>query len=199
MIVKICGITNQDDARAAVEAGASALGFNFYRHSPRYISPTGASLIGEKVPASVWKVGIFVDEAAPKIARIAIEAGLDIVQLHGEAQCSSFRSWRVYPVRDEIDLECLNEDDAEAVLLDTASVDLRGGTGLTFRWELAKRASDMTAKKIIIAGGLDETNVEQAIAAAAPWGVDACSRLEVSPGRKDHAKMKRFIQAVLTA
>ena len=97
MMVKICGITNQDDARAAVEAGASALGFNFYRESPRYVSPTGASLICEKVPASIWKVGVFVDEAEPVIARIAIEANHDVVQLHGDARCSSFRSWRAYP------------------------------------------------------------------------------------------------------
>ena len=83
MMVKICGITNREDALAAVEAGASAIGFNFYRESPRYISHTGAAMIGEKIPANVWKVGVFVNEPAETIAKIVLDAGLDVAQLHG--------------------------------------------------------------------------------------------------------------------
>jgi phosphoribosylanthranilate isomerase len=199
MMVKICGITNRDVAHAAVEAGASALGFNFYRESPRYISPTDASLIAEKVPEGVLKVGVFVDDTPDAIARIALQAGLDVAQLHGEAECSAMRVWRACPIRDSIEFDCLNDPSAEAILLDTASVEFRGGTGLTFRWALAKEAARSTSKKIIVAGGLDEDNVQIAIAEAQPWGVDACSRLESSPGRKDHLKMKNFIRAALAA
>lgn len=224
MMVKICGITNKDDADAAVEAGASALGFNFYRESPRYISPTGASLIAEKLPEKVLKVGVFVDEKPDTIAKIALQAGLDIAQLHGESQCAALRVWRVCSVPNTIEFDSLatkaqsrlesilqivtdselsegiaRDPNAEAILLDTASIELRGGTGLTFRWGIAKEAAKSTDKKIIVAGGLDEDNVQMAIAEAQPWGVDACSRLESSPGRKDRIRMRKFIQAALAA
>ena len=199
MMVKICGITNQDDAHAAVDAGASALGFNFYRESPRYISPTGASLIAEKLGEGVLKVGVFVDDTPEVIAKIALQAGLDVAQLHGEAECPSMRVWRACPIRDSVEFDCLNDPGAEAILLDTASVELGGGTGLTFRWTLAREAALSTTKKIIVAGGLDEDNVHIAIAEAQPWGVDACSRLESSPGRKDHVRMRNFIRAALAA
>ncbi len=199
MIVKICGITNQGDAHAAVQSGATALGFNFWRHSPRYISPTGASLITEQLPAGVLKVGVFVDERPDVIAKIALEAGLDVAQLHGEAECPAVRNWRACPIRDTLPIECLADLDAEAFLLDTSSTELRGGTGVTFRWSLAKEAAQTTGKKIVIAGGLDADNVQTAIGEAQPWGVDSCSRLESSPGRKDHAKMEKFIRAALAA
>ena len=94
MMVKICGITNREDALAAVEAGASAIGFNFYRESPRYISHTGAAMIGEKIPANVWKVGVFVNESPETIARIMIDAGLDVAQLHGASEARGVRIWR---------------------------------------------------------------------------------------------------------
>jgi phosphoribosylanthranilate isomerase len=199
MMIKICGITNQDDAHAAVNAGASALGFNFYRESPRYISPTGASLIAEKLPEGVLKVGVFVDDTPDVIAKIALQAGLDVAQLHGEAACPAVRVWRACPIRDSIEFDCLEDPSAEAILLDTGSAELRGGTGLTFRWALAREAAKSTTKKIIVAGGLDEDNVQIAIAEAQPWGVDACSRLESSPGRKDHLRMRNFIRAALAA
>src|SRR6202041_1416967 len=94
MMVKICGITNREDALAAVEAGASAIGFNFYRESPRYISHTGAAMIGAKIPASVWKVGVFVNESPETIARIVLDAGLDVAQLHGSSDARGVRIWR---------------------------------------------------------------------------------------------------------
>jgi phosphoribosylanthranilate isomerase len=192
MMVKICGITNRDDALAAVEAGASALGFNFYRESPRYISPTGAATIGEKIPANVWKVGVFVHETPETIARIVIDAGLDIAQLHGTSEARGTRIWRAYQA-DESLLDQTVDRGAEALLIDTPSAELYGGTGETFDWTLAKELSIKT----VIAGGLDAGNVQLAIEQAQPWGVDACSRIERCPGLKDRDKMRRFIAAAL--
>lgn len=191
MMVKICGITNREDALAAVEAGASAIGFNFYRDSPRYISPTGAAMIAEKIPAAVWKVGVFVDEMQETIAKIALEVGLDVAQLHGLSEARGLRIWRAL-------LAGVPPDEstgaAEALLIDTPSEELRGGTGKTWDWPDARRYHN----KIIIAGGLDASNVRQAIEQAQPWGVDACSRLEKSPGLKDREKMKDFVKAALS-
>jgi phosphoribosylanthranilate isomerase len=190
MMVKICGITNREDALAAVEAGATAVGFNFYRQSPRYISPAGAAMIAGKIPGHVWKVGVFVDETAESISRMVLEAGLDVAQLHGTAQARGMRIWRACRAND------LPEDLADAVealLIDTPSDFLRGGTGRSFDWTLSKGAWE----KIIIAGGLDAGNVRRAIEEAEPWGVDACSRLEKAPGIKDHGKVREFVKAAL--
>ena len=192
MMVKICGITNREDAMAAVEAGASAIGFNFYRESPRYISPTGASMIAAKIPANVWKVGIFVHETPETIARIALDAGLDVAQLYGISQARGIRVWRAIQANESL-LSHVNDETAEAVLLDTPSDDLHGGTGTSFDWSRAKGLP----KHIIIAGGLDATNVRRAIEQAQPWGVDACSRLEKSPGLKDHEKVREFVKTAL--
>jgi phosphoribosylanthranilate isomerase len=190
MMVKICGITNREDALAAVEAGASALGFNFYRDSPRYISPTGASMIAAKIPANVWKVGIFVNETPETIARIALDAGLDVAQLYGISEARGIRIWRAIQANESL-LSHINDETAEAVLVDTPSDDLHGGTGASFDWSRAKGLP----KHIIIAGGLDASNVRRAIEQAQPWGVDACSRLEKSPGLKDHDKVREFVKA----
>jgi phosphoribosylanthranilate isomerase len=193
MMVKICGIATQEDALAAVQAGAQAIGFNFYRDSPRYIAPTGAALIAEKLPADVIKVGVFVDETDEAIARIGIQVGLDVAQLYGATSSSTLRVWRAWPVAEGSDLSHVEDPVAEAFLLDGFTRGLYGGTGTTFPWALARDLN----KKIIIAGGLDESNVEQAIEESRPWGVDACSRIEASPGKKDHGKMRRFIAAAL--
>lgn len=194
MMVKICGITNRDDALAAVEAGASAIGFNFYHESPRYISPTGAAMIAEKIPADVWKVGVFVDETAETVAKIALRVGLDVAQLHGIAEARGIRIWHACKAGDPDGLALFSTDKTiEAFLMDAPSDRLHGGTGTTFDWSLARGLP----YKIIIAGGLDAENVAQAIHAAQPWGVDACSRLEKSPGLKDHFKMRKFIIAAL--
>jgi phosphoribosylanthranilate isomerase len=192
MMVKICGITNREDAMAAVDAGASAIGFNFYRESPRYISHTGAAMIAEKIPASVWKVGVFVNETPESIAKIALDAGLDVAQLHGTSEARGIRIWRAYQA-DESLLDQMNHEVVEALLIDTPSSELYGGTGRTFDWSLAKELSINT----IIAGGLDADNVRLAIEQAQPWGVDACSRIEKSPGLKDHEKMRNFVKAAL--
>lgn len=190
MMVKICGITNRDDALAAVDAGASAIGFNFYRESPRYISHTGAAMIAEKIPANVWKVGVFVNEWPETIARIMIDAGLDVAQLHGSSEAIGVRIWVAVPALDPVAPALVG--DVEAVLIDSTD-GISGGSGKTWDWSQAPKL----AQKIILAGGLDADNVRTAIEQARPWGVDACSRIEKSPGMKDHEKMRKFVKAAL--
>jgi phosphoribosylanthranilate isomerase len=193
MVVKICGITNRDDALAAVEHGATALGFNFYPKSPRYVEPAEAARLIEELPPDVWKVGVFVNEPEEKVSAIAAQAHLDIVQLHGDACATGVRTWRALPVKADFRLEQLSSSTAEAFLLDAPSATLYGGTGETFDWSRVAGSG----KRIILAGGLDASNVGKAIRVARPWGVDACSRLESSPGRKDHTKMAQFLKMVV--
>jgi phosphoribosylanthranilate isomerase len=193
MMVKICGITNREDALAAVEAGASAIGFNFYRESPRYISHTGAAMIGEKIPANVWKVGVFVNETPEAIARIVLDAGLDVAQLHGSSQMRGVRIWQAVSAVGTVAGPV--SESVEALLIDTPSSEAFGGTGKTWDWTQAPHLE----QKIIIAGGLDASNVRTAIEQARPWGVDACSRIEKSPGLKDHDQMRKFIHAALNS
>lgn len=191
MMVKVCGITNLEDALAAVEAGASAIGFNFYRESPRYISHTGAATIIAQIPADVWTVGVFVNETPKTIARIVLDAGLDIAQLHGTSDARGVRVWRAIP--SDVEIKAPMPKDVEALLIDTPSDGISGGSGKTWDWSKARHLD----LKIIIAGGLHADNVRTAIEQVQPWGVDACSRIEKSPGLKDHDKMRKFIQAAL--
>ena len=188
MMVKVCGITNRDDALAAVEAGASAIGFNFYPESPRYITPAKAAGIGSHV--AVLKVGIFVNTLVGKVAQVMDRAGLDVAQVYSSLEYGGLRTWRVWRVGRAGEAACPTFN-AEAILIDGFSPDAYGGTGKTFDWSIARGLS----QRIILAGGLDADNVQAAIEQARPWGVDACSRIEKSPGIKDHEKMKRFIQA----
>ncbi len=194
MMVKICGITNLEDARAAVEGGASALGFNFWPRSPRYIAPERAAELVAALPRSVWKAGVFVNE--PRAGDIAREAGLDIVQLHGdetpEQYPASVRVWKAVRVDGAFDLAAWADCPAEALLLDGPAGALYGGAGAAFDWTRARGA-----RRIVLAGGLDHTNVRAAIEAVHPWGVDACSRLESAPGKKDHRKLAAFLEAAL--
>ena len=190
MMVKICGITNREDAAAAIDGGAAALGFNFYPPSPRYIAPHEAAEIIARLPATVWKAGVFVDESPEAILRTALEAGLDIAQLHGNESPANYpagiRVWKAFRVRNGEVPEAL-ECPAEAVLLDGPA------SGVSFDWA---RIPQRTFR-LILAGGLDAGNVRRAIEQARPWGVDACSRLESAPGRKDHFKMAEFLKAAL--
>ena len=195
MMVKICGITNREDALAAIDGGASALGFNFYPQSPRYLDPDQAADLIAQLPATIWKVGVFVNETPERITEITRLANLNIAQLHsaelvvGQAiRLPNARIWQATPVDESFRLTDLDQLEAEAVLLDTA---IHGGTGRTFDWS---KAAGQTKVKIILAGGLDSTNVRQAIETVHPWGVDTCSRIESSPGRKDHVKMAQFLK-----
>jgi phosphoribosylanthranilate isomerase len=195
MMVKVCGITNRDDALAASDCGASALGFNFYPPSPRYLTVEAAEQILPLLPPNVLKVGLFVNESAVDVAAVAAKLSLDVVQIHGDSVDipTGLRVWRGLRVTAGFQVSYLDSVAVEACLLDAPAEGLYGGTGRTFDWSLARGSR----RPVILAGGLDETNVRSAIEAAQPWGVDACSRLESSPGRKDYRKMMSFIKAAL--
>jgi phosphoribosylanthranilate isomerase len=196
MMVKICGITNREDAMAAVDGGAAALGFNFYPSSPRYIAPDEAAEIAVGLPAGVWKVGVFVDESPKAVLRTAMRVGLDIAQLHGKESPEQYpqgiRVWKAIRMLSKAgETACPTTATAgvEAVLLDGPA------SGQVFDWARVPQSIE----KLILAGGLDADNVQQAIEQVHPWGVDACSRIESSPGRKDRLKMAAFLKAALAA
>lgn len=193
MMVKVCGITNADDALAAVAAGASALGFNFYRKSPRYVAPAIARSVAGQV-ASVLRVGVFVNELPAEIERVMAESGMDVAQIYLGPLPTGVRTWRARNVDETFDALELAELAPEAFLLDAPAPGVHGGTGHVFDWS---RVPTVT-RRIVLAGGLDASNVARAIAIARPWGVDACSRLEIAPGRKDHRKVKDFVEAALS-
>jgi phosphoribosylanthranilate isomerase len=200
--VKICGITNLEDARAAVEVGAYALGFNFYTRSPRYIRPLDARRIIEQLPAHILTVGVFVNEAAPEdVARIAFESNVSAVQLHGDESPSYCRALnglyviKALRVAEGFVPESVMEYETEAILLDSFDSRERGGTGRTFDWEIAQRVR-VLVPKLYLAGGLSLENVAEAIERVRPFAVDACSRLESAPGIKDRERMRAFISAV---
>lgn len=193
-IVKICGITNEEDARAAIDAGANALGFNFYQRSPRSTTPQRAREIAASVLGDYLKVGVFVNASEPELLQTAAEVPLDILQLHGD-RCAlplstTLRIWRAIAATSPPPANAA----IEAYLLD-APTPHHGGSGKTFDWTLAARFPH----RAIIAGGLDATNVADAIRIASPWGVDACSRLESSPGKKDAQRVRDFIHAACAA
>lgn len=199
--IKICGITNFADAVAAIESGADALGFNFYRGSARFVSPQVARDIIEHLPQNVLSVGVFVNEEGPEtVARIAAEAGVAAVQLHGDespAYCRALKDRMVIKglrVSRDFKPEDVARYGTEAVLLDAYSPKARGGTGETFDWSLARRARELMPK-LFLAGGLTPDNVAEAVAAVRPYAVDVCSSIEVAPGRKDTARMRLFIAA----
>jgi len=194
MMVKICGITNAADALAAAAGGAGALGFNFWSGSPRCLTADRALAVIEKVPAGVLKIGVFVDESAATIRAIATRLGLDAVQIHGGCERPEGLSvWRALAVDEEFQLGVLDQLSADAFLLDAPSGARRGGSGRTFDWTRVRGARH----RIVLAGGLDDANVRLAIETARPWGVDACSRLESSPGVKDPRKLSAFLRAAL--
>ncbi len=193
-LVKVCGITNADDARLALEAGANALGFNFYRKSPRYLTIQEASEIADALPGNYLRVGVFVHPSLADIVKAARSVPLDVIQIHGQLPPnlpSGLRLWKAMAPAPEPEA---THHRAEAYLLDTPSEQF-GGTGTSFPWHLASGFRG----RAILAGGLHGGNVEEAIAAAKPWGVDACSRLEASPGKKDPRLVREFVRAAFKA
>lgn len=197
LIIKICGITNEEDALAAVEAGATAIGFNFYPLSPRYITPAVASEIASKLPSHILKAGVFVNEDAPVLKHVGESVMLDILQIHGkepDAPTGNFKLWKSVPVDEYFHARTLAAYHADAFLLDTPTKDF-GGSGKIFNWSQAANLP----YQVIIAGGLDKYNVGKAIEIVRPWGVDACSRIERAPRLKDHRKMAEFIAAAFKA
>jgi phosphoribosylanthranilate isomerase len=196
--IKICGMTNRRDAELAARLGADAVGFIFYKKSPRYISEKAAREIAAVLPPFVARVGVFVDETAERINRIVACCRLDYAQLHGEEPpefcrqiaCKTIKAVRV---RDSGSLAGLEKYRVDGFLLDAFSAKGLGGTGETFDWKLARAAK--RRGPIILAGGLTPENVADAIRRTQPHGVDVCSGVEKSPGKKDAAKLKKFIAA----
>lgn len=202
--VKICGITRARDAELAVMLGAAALGFNFYPPSPRYIPPAGARRIIEQLPPFVVAVGVFADEAESEhVAQVAREAGVAALQLHGpkfpatNGALENYALIRAVAVRESLKLKDLERLEASAILLDAHDPDLRGGTGKTFDWSLAREAKKYGP--IILAGGLTPENVGRAIREVRPFAVDVASGVESAPGGKNPAKLRAFFAAVAKA
>lgn len=199
--VKICGITNVEDAQAAVKAGADALGFVF-APSPRRIAPERAKAIVDRLPPFVSSVGIFVNEDPARMRELVSLCGLDYVQLHGDEPpetCGGFaeRAIKAVRVKDEQSLRDLDRYSVRAFLLDSHIEGKRGGTGVSFPWELARMAS-APGRTIILSGGLNCDNVAEAVRIAMPYAVDVSSGVESEPGRKDHARMEEFIRIAKT-
>jgi len=201
--VKICGITNSDDASAAVDFGADALGFVFFQGSPRCISYANAAAIIRKLPSFITTIGVFINEKPEQIEQIIRLTGIDVVQLHGEEPpgiCNISR--RIIKAIRVKSLESLDplihfKDRVSAFLLDTFSPDVFGGTGQIFNWDIAVEAKQFG--KIILAGGLNPDNIAEAIRRVRPYGVDVSSGVESEKGKKDRKKMKLFIERAQAA
>ncbi len=203
--VKICGITNTDDALAAAEAGADALGFIFYKESKRYIEPENVRAILEALPPFVTAVGVFVNETRDSLEQIAETTGIGVVQLHGDEPpefCSGFsrpviRALRVGEGFGEAEIAPYADAGVTTFLLDKAKDGFYGGTGEIFDWKAA-----VTAKRfgrVILSGGLTADNVSDGIASVSPYALDVCSGVECEPGRKDHEKVRAFIVSAMRA
>ena len=202
--VKICGITNLQDALLSVKAGADALGFNFYENSSRFILSEKTSKIVEWLPEGVLKVGVFVNESVERIVETAEMAGLSAIQLHGDESPefvseiklrTGLEIIKVFSVRPDFTPDDVTKFDADAILLDTYSPRGRGGTGETFNWDIANEVQALFPK-MYLAGGLSPENVSEAIKRVRPYAVDVSSRIESKPGKKDPVKLERFIAAV---
>ncbi len=197
LFVKVCGITNAEDARVAVEAGADAIGLIFVPGTPRYVEVAAARAIAAQVPEPVRTVGVFVNEAAETVNRLAREVPLDVVQLHG-AEGPGFLElvevpcFKAVRVRGEIDVGALRAYKASAYVLDTYVEGAHGGTGRTFDWDLALPVV-AAGLPVLLSGGLTPDTVAEAVGRIRPYGVDVSSGVEASPGRKDHEKVRAFI------
>jgi phosphoribosylanthranilate isomerase len=222
--IKICGITNREDALAAADGGADAVGFVFYPQSPRFVSPAHAAEIIAMLPPFVTPVGVFVDEEEQQIRQILRKCHIQVIQLHGNEpphHCSIFREKviKAFRVRDQSDradradtandidgeteslLRTMSDYPVDTFLLDTYSTRLLGGTGKTFNWERALQirltlSGIKPYSKIVLSGGLTPENAADAVKKVQPYAVDVSSGLESSPGKKDHQKIKTFIRAV---
>jgi phosphoribosylanthranilate isomerase len=215
--VKICGTTNLEDARAAVEAGADAVGFVF-AESPRQIQPEAAAKIVRELSPQVEKVGVFVNHPAERIREIVEQVGLTALQLHGDEQDLA-RSEAILPWAEERGLRIIvavsglegagtgvkrpktGAYSRTALLVDSMTPSLRGGSGVTWDWKQLAPFVDAIrgAVDVIVAGGLQTENVQEAIRVLHPWGVDVVSGVEREPGKKDHEKVKAFVAAVRAA
>lgn len=199
MKIKICGITNLDDALTAADLGADALGFNFYKKSPRYIEPEKAADIIAQLPPIIMPIAVFVNEREERIREVQKTTCIQTIQLHGDESpefCSRFgaRVIKAFQVKDKETIKHMAHYHVGAFLLDSYRNGQRGGTGATFDWHLAVVAK--TFGRIILAGGLTPENAAEAVKLVQPYGVDVASGVEREPGIKDHAKLKKFITEV---
>ena len=197
--VKICGLTNIDDAVAAMDMGADLLGFNFYPKSPRYVTPEKAESIINKLPAFIDTAGVFVNASVEQIHEINAVCRLDWVQLHGDEDpefCRSLlshsvKTMKAIRVKDQKDIESADDFFTDAVLLDAFDPDKYGGTGLTFDWNVIGHIS----KRVFLAGGINPDNAADAVKLGV-YGIDVCSGIEAHPGKKDHRKMKKLFDNI---
>ena len=198
MQVKICGITNIEDALCATENGAAAVGFIFYPPSPRYIDPQRAGEIIDRLPQHLVKVGVFVNSKEQEVHRIYDDCRLDMIQFHGDESpefCRQFTGDRVIKaleLKNQEDLKKGDLYDVAAILVDSRHAGLYGGTGKTSNWMLARHIS----QPLILSGGLKEENIHDALRVVNPAALDINSGVESSPGKKDHAKIARFMQII---
>jgi len=196
--IKICGITNLDDAMAAVDFGADALGFVFFKESPRFISYKNAAVVIKSLPSFITTIGVFVDEKPKEIEKITDTTGIDVIQLHGSEppeMCNLSR--RIIKAIRVKSLESLDpliyyRDIVSVFLLDTFTPNVFGGTGQIFNWDIAVEAKQFG--RIILSGGLTPDNISNAVTRVKPYGVDVSSGVESEKGKKDHKKMKLFIE-----
>ena len=201
--VKICGITNKEDALCAAGCGAAALGFIFYPPSPRYIKPVDARKIISVLSDELVKVGVFVNEKSEEIKRVMKYCALDMIQLHGDESpefCRAFPASRVIKaveLKNDDDLNRALDYDVAALLMDSRHAGLYGGTGKKANWKLACRTKNK--KPLILSGGLNEGNIAEALQMVAPAALDINSGMELSPGKKDHATLARIFNIIQAA
>jgi phosphoribosylanthranilate isomerase len=201
--VKICGITNVEDAQAAVAAGADLLGFVFAEESPRCVAVEQAAAIAQAVPPYIVRVGLFVNSPEELVMHALNACGLQLLQFHGEETadyCRQFgaMSMKAFRVKGVETIQALAAFPTDAWLLDAFVPGQRGGTGHSFNWDLAVEAVQL-GRPVFLAGGLTVENVAEAVRKVQPYGVDVSSGVEAAPGRKDHAKVRQFIQAAKAA
>jgi phosphoribosylanthranilate isomerase len=201
--IKVCGVTRLDDARLAADLGVDAVGFVFWPHSPRCIAPRQAAAIAAALPPFVATVGVFVDQPLDQVRAIAAEVGLDAIQLHGDEPPVMWtsvpgRSIKAVAVGEGFDVLTLaNWPPHVWALLDAHDPARRGGTGRAVDWAIAAEAA--RTRRVILAGGLDASNVGRAIARVRPFAVDVSSGVEREPGIKDHDRLRAFVEGVAAA
>lgn len=202
--IKICGITNKQDAISAAGLGVDMLGFVCYKKSKRYVEPKTIKDIANELPPYVAKVGIFVDEDPEKVSEIAQDCLFDMLQFHGEESpeyCAGFKnSYKIikaFRIKDQKSLKGINDYNTDYYLLDTYSAQSQGGTGKCFNWNILTGYELL--RPVILSGGLTPSNVLQAIDIVSPYGVDVSSGVERSPGKKDLDLMKKFVENIRKA
>ena len=197
MFVKICGITRAEDAQAAVELGADAIGFVFWPGSPRFVDPERAREIIRTLPAGVMAVGVFVNQPAPDVNAIAARAGLTAVQMHGD-ETASYIADLTRPVIKAVvagkDAASSDWPERVTLLVDAHDPIRRGGTGSRADWSAAAQLA--RTRRVLLAGGLTPENVAEAIAEVQPFGIDVSSGVELAPGVKDHQRLAALFMAV---